>query len=68
MDLVTAAQTGNLDDLEAGLQQGLEVNLANADNVTPLMAAAEAGHAAVVSWLLGHGAEMNQRMRKDGRP
>ena len=62
--LITAAGQYNHDDpsfLQELIDAGAEVNAADADGQTALMAAAEKGHVSKVRFLLGHGANVNAR-------
>jgi ankyrin repeat protein len=64
--VLSAAQEGNLELLEYLLDNGVDINVPNAWGLTPLMAAAERGHAQVVSRCLEacadvHAADENGR-------
>jgi len=62
MNIHTAAQRGNLNRVRALLNQGVNVNLRNNENMTPLMYAASGGHANVIRFLLSKGANAKARM------
>lgn len=62
-ELHSAAATGNLPGVQQVLQQAPAlVEVRNVDDYTPLHRAAEAGHAAVVAFLLEHGADAQARI------
>lgn len=58
-DLREAARAGNLDQVTALLQKGVDVNSPARHNVTPLRLAAERGQMAVVKLLIERGADLN---------
>jgi ankyrin repeat protein len=58
---VAAATTGALDSIKLLLTAGAEVNIADTDGVTPLIAASLADNAAVVRLLAEKGADINAK-------
>jgi len=67
MNIHTAAQRGNLNRVKALVNQGVNVNLRNNENMTPLMHAAFGGHANVIRFLLSRGANAKARMNSVNR-
>ncbi|MEX2261476.1 MAG: ankyrin repeat domain-containing protein [Bryobacteraceae bacterium] len=59
-----AAKKGNTAKLEALLNAGAEVNIADVENRTALLEAASAGQAQAVRLLLKHGADVNARHKQ----
>lgn len=65
-DLIEAAQNGNIVDLRAILDAGIDVDSQDADTkLTPLMAAAEQGHESCLRLLLQRSAAVD-KVDKDG--
>ena len=60
-DLLTAAAAGNLQGMQAALQQGADANTADKDGNTPLILAAQKGSMAIAQLLLFNGAESSAR-------
>ena len=58
--LFQAAQKGDVEKIEALLEQGADINVrAGSDKWTPLMTASREGHPEAVEFLLQEGAEVN---------
>lgn len=65
----SVAKDGNLPALQEFVAQGVAIDSQTRGEVTALHEAAEAGHLAVVQWLLDHGAKPNARtLRNPGDP
>jgi len=60
MELLKAAQAGNVEEVNRLLDQGADPNEAGPEGVTPLILAAVRGHAAVAGALLDRGAEIDR--------
>jgi hypothetical protein len=60
-DLLTAAAAGDLQGIQAALQQGADANTADKDGNTPLILAAQKGSMAIAQLLLFNGAESSAR-------
>jgi len=60
-DLLTAAAAGNLQAVQAALQQSADVNTADKDGNTPLILSSQKGSTAIVQLLLFNGAEIGTR-------
>jgi cytohesin len=54
-----AARMGDLNRVKAFLEKGIDIDVKNTQNQTPLHCAAEEGHKEVVKLLLAHGADVN---------
>ena len=55
---IDSARTGNLEVVKLFVTAGWSVDVSNAEDFTPLRAAAEGGHLAVVQYLVGQGASL----------
>jgi len=62
-----AARRGNLNSVKALLNQGVNVDLRNHENMTPLMYAARGGHSNVIRLLLNKGANAKARLNSVNR-
>ena len=65
--LLSAASQGNPDTVALLLEKGADPDIGNRNKFTPLMVAADAGHAAVVDHLLAAGADVNLASVPAGR-
>jgi len=61
-----AAQEGNLDVLKQYIESGVDCDQRNSGGQTPLILAAEAGHLALVKYLLHRGAKLNYKSKHGG--
>ena len=59
MDLIAAAERGDVEAVTRLLEQGADVHTSTASGVTPLIAAAYRNHLAVTEVLIGAGADVN---------
>ena len=60
MELLKAAQAGNVEEVNRLLDQGADPNETGGEGVTPLILAAIRGHANVAAALLGRGADIDR--------
>ncbi len=58
-DLLNAAGKGEIDRLDALIDEGIDIDETSPFGVTALSIAADRGHLDVVKWLLAHGADVN---------
>ncbi len=66
-DLIKAAYSGNLSDVERLLKNGANVNAKRDDGITALMGASIEGHEDVVALLLTKGVDVNEKGNIFGR-
>jgi len=62
--IFSAVERNRLDDVQALIDSGANVNARNGDNASPLLIAADRGNIAVVHLLLQHGAAINYQCPK----
>lgn len=65
-ELARAVGRGDLAAVRSMLNKGGDANGANCDGLTPLMIASGNGNIGIVSLLVGKGADVNRRSRRDG--
>ena len=68
MELIAAAENGNVSEVKRLVAQGADVNVQADDGVRPLHEAAEEGHVEVVATLLQLGADVNVQTTDGWRP
>lgn len=68
VDLVSAAESGNLDEVKRLVETGAQLNAQDDRGRTALMAATHGNHPEVLEYLLGKGADVNIRDERSDNP
>ena len=66
--LLSAAESGNMDEVARHLNYGADINVRNPQGITPLHFAALSGHRDVVEFLVSNGADVKARTRRGSTP